>query len=183
MSDTQKELQVIEPVKKVIRRRPAVPEKIETVASTEETIDWKAKYEALNTKLSEIEKKIAQPHPKDPNLIDKEKMSRLVKGMFRYHDNRGGVLKWFDRLPWKGSRLMRFTARDNEIIELPFYVADRLMEKGKVPIYTSFRDADKRPRQRIKEYHRRYEFFPYDEELLSKQRNQSSRVALVETVR
>ena|SRR3990167_409190 len=155
MSDTAKNL-VTEPVKKAAPVQPKQP-----------AVDWKKEYESLKRKLDVMKE---DKKADESAIYDKQKETRIVKGVFRFFDNKGGVLKWADRFPWKGATIKRYEVRDNETVSLPFYVARRLMNKGKVPVFTVTRDSDRKPVQRIKEYRRRFEFFPFDEELLKLQR-------------
>lgn len=128
--------------------------------------DYKREYELL---LKQMEERKERTDKHDPDeFFDRNKLTRKVTGLFRFVENKGGKLKWADRFPWKGARVERYEAIDNQVITLPYYVAERLMEKGKVPVFTVTRDSDRRPVQKIKEWRRRFEFFPYDADLQQK---------------
>lgn len=160
MADTNKNI----PLKKLL-----IPgKKTSPQPLTKPSRDWKKDYLLLQQKMEHLER---EKKGVDTNaFFDKANLTRMIKGTFRFFDNKGGKLKWADRFPWQGAQVIRYVARDNDVVELPFYVAERLMQKGKIPVFTVTRDSERRPIQRIKEYRRRFEFFPFDEELLAKQR-------------
>lgn len=102
---------------------------------------------------------IQAPAVKKSERFDKELEMTMVKGIFHYHEQRGKTLKWYDRYPWKGAKMMRFKAKDQETVELPYYVARRLTEKGEKPVMAEVKDANGRPYQKVTSYVRRFDFY------------------------
>ena len=77
MSDTAKNL-VTEPVKKAAPVQPKQP-----------AVDWKKEYESLKRKLDVMKE---DKKADESAIYDKQKETRIVKGVFRFIDNKGCVL-------------------------------------------------------------------------------------------
>lgn len=150
-----------------IEKKDALEEQHKTISPKKETdtIDWKKKFLELEAKVEKMmeQKKPEAPALKKKALFDKERETAMVKGMFHFHEQRGKVLKWFDRFPWAGAKMTKYEAKDQTVIELPYYVARRLMEKGARPVYTELKDVNGKSVQSITDYTRRFDFFPMND--------------------
>lgn len=161
-----------QPVTKTVEPKNDTPRKAIKVDTKNET-DWQKAFQELETKFNtllykretERQEEPKQAAPKAPNIkrsqrFDIEKETALVKGMFHFHAMRGKTMTWWEKFPWPGAKMKKYEAKDNTILEIPYYVARRLMIKGQVPVYGEVKDANGKMFMKVKEYRRRFDFFP-----------------------
>lgn len=143
----------------------AAPKRAASSKSKQEETDWKKKFQELEAKVNAMmgQKKPQAPqapHIKRSEKFDKDKETAMVKGKFLFHEQRGKVLKWYDRFPWPGSKMTKYEAKDQTVVELPYYVARRLMAKGVRPVYSEIKNAEGKVVQEVTDYVRRFDFIP-----------------------
>lgn len=125
------------------------------------------------TELELLKKEIAslkkQLEPKKAPVVvneektKREKLGRMVKGLFKFHEKPGGVLKFSYRLPWKGAAWKQYELHDNMTEEIPYALAEQLLNKGKIPIHKNVKDEMGRPMKVVGKYRSRYDFFPIND--------------------
>ena len=99
----------------------------------------------------------------------RERDRELVKGVFKYHENRGGVLEFVIRLH-KGDKIEKYRFVDGGIYTIPRGVAKHLNANTTYPEYENFRntktntfgDMGGLPNLRIKKKVYRTGFYPLD---------------------
>lgn len=97
------------------------------------------------------------PFVKPSERFDRELETKMVKCMFYYIERPGSKLIWDERFPWKGAKMKTYTAKDQQMVDLPYYVARRLKEKGYKPVVTVLVDQQGRPMQHVSDYKKRWD--------------------------
>lgn len=103
------------------------------------------------------------PAPESDYRWEKERIrdSKLVKGIFRFHEVRGGSLSFSFR-KYKGDPVDEYTMQDGEVYEVPLRVAVHLKESGWYPIHKYAVDENGLPSKVIGQKVKRYTFEPLD---------------------
>ena len=84
-----------------------------------------------------------------------------VRGIFRFHEQRGGTLSFSFR-KWKGDPIESFDLIDGNMYELPLGVATHLKESGWYPVHMHAVDANGKALKTIGQKVKRYTFEPID---------------------
>jgi hypothetical protein len=74
----------------------------------------------------------------------REKDNKLVKGIFRCYEPRGGSFT-FNIKKYKGDKVFSKTMVDGEIYEIPLHVAKHLNQNCSYPVHSYVMDADGKP--------------------------------------
>jgi len=75
---------------------------------------------------------------------DREKDHKIVKGIFRCYEPRGGSLT-FSFKKYKGDDVLKYTLVDGEICEIPLMIAKHLNQNCCYPRHSHVLDADGKP--------------------------------------
>lgn len=74
----------------------------------------------------------------------REKDHKMVKGIFRCYEPRGGTMS-FSFKKYKGDEVLKYTLKDGEVHELPLMVAKHLNQGCFYPKHTHVLDANGNP--------------------------------------
>lgn len=91
----------------------------------------------------------------------REKDMRIVKGMFKYDELRGGVLK-FHYKKYKEVPLKNYELVDGQVYDLPYMVAKHLNNHCWYPVHQYMHDEAGKVTARIGEKIHRVSFIPLD---------------------
>ncbi len=108
-------------------------------------------------------KKHSQVQPSSDYKWEAERIRdrKPVKGIFRFHEVRGGTLNFTFR-KWKGDPLESFGLVDGQAYELPLGVATHLKESGWYPIHKHAVDDAGIPTKVVGQKVKRYTFEPLE---------------------
>jgi len=95
---------------------------------------------------------------KKKNLrFERERDSKLVKGIFRFHEVPGSTMK-FVFSKYKGEQPKRYSLNDGEVYSLPLAVAKHLNKNCSYPVHSHAVDAEGKAIYKVGERKRRCSF-------------------------